>query len=359
MAQSILYYPTININNSEWLKSAIFYWDEVCSIVPYEGYTDISEDIEFLKGERVYRAIYPQDMLESEYAPEFINTVVGRMKPVFQSSNIRQERGVHIRREKVYDPSLYTLVHYKKFPSELFELLVKSGNISSDYEDGWVEMDTRFANVYMKTLAEYVALHDEKDVIISSDKISGIDAIYPRTWKSVNNIALELCLHQCLPTPADDVAFDDLLEFKRRRRDDLYELQRKIRELEFAISYSESRAEVKSRLIEFAGDWNHELNDADKLFRGDKINYVLRGMRTFISTSLEGRNLLQLAEELGVLTMCPSALGVSTGAFGVLAVGASNRNYKKKIKAEQKEKGFAYLIGANNERLLRNIEIVN
>ena len=35
-----------------------------------------------------------------------------------------------------------------------------------------------------------------------------------------------------------------------------------------------------------------------------------------------------------------------------------NRNYKKKIKSEQSDKGFAYLIKAREEHLLRNITMI-
>ena len=29
-----LYYPTIDILNEEWLKTAVLFWDEICTIVP-------------------------------------------------------------------------------------------------------------------------------------------------------------------------------------------------------------------------------------------------------------------------------------------------------------------------------------
>ena len=358
MSQSILYYPTININNDEWLKSAVFYWDEVCSIVPYVGYPDISDDILYLQDREVYRAIYPQDMLESDYASEFIKTVVKRMRPFFGALNEKSDRLVHIRREKIYNPSLYTLVHYKKFPSKLYELLVESGNLSTNHEAGWVEMDTRFANIYMKTLAEYAALYDEKDVIISSDKVAGIVAIYPRSWRNVNTLVLELTLHQCLPVPAENVSYEDLLNFKERRADDLYELRKKIRDLEFAISHSESSAEVKARIVGFVEDWNHELNNADRMFRGDRVNYRLKGMTSFIGATVESYGFLQLMEELGMFRMPHHMLGTAVGMSGLVALSASNRNYKKKIKSEQSDKGFAYLIKAREEHLLRNITMI-
>ena len=48
MAQTILYYPTIDIQDGAWLRNAILYWDEVSSIVPYEGYPDFSPEILFI-----------------------------------------------------------------------------------------------------------------------------------------------------------------------------------------------------------------------------------------------------------------------------------------------------------------------
>lgn len=61
MAQTILYYPTINIQDGAWLRNAILYWDEVPSIVPYEGYPDFSREILRLQELRVYTPVYPQD----------------------------------------------------------------------------------------------------------------------------------------------------------------------------------------------------------------------------------------------------------------------------------------------------------
>ena len=45
MAQTILYYPTINIQDGSWLRNAILYWDEVSSIVPDENYSDFFPEL--------------------------------------------------------------------------------------------------------------------------------------------------------------------------------------------------------------------------------------------------------------------------------------------------------------------------
>ena len=76
MAQTILYYPRINIHDGSWLRNAILYWDEVSSIVPYENYEDLSPELLYLQNLGVYRAIYPQDLFFSEYAEDFCNSIV-------------------------------------------------------------------------------------------------------------------------------------------------------------------------------------------------------------------------------------------------------------------------------------------
>lgn len=74
MAQTILYYPTINIQDGAWLRNAILYWDEVSSIVPYENYPDFSPELLYLKELGVYKAVYPQDLFYSEFAEDFCDS---------------------------------------------------------------------------------------------------------------------------------------------------------------------------------------------------------------------------------------------------------------------------------------------
>lgn len=62
MEQPILYYLTINIEDSAWLRSAILYWDEINSIVPYKEYCGLSPELLFLENAGQYRPIYPEEI---------------------------------------------------------------------------------------------------------------------------------------------------------------------------------------------------------------------------------------------------------------------------------------------------------
>lgn len=71
MAQTILYYPTINIQDGAWLRNAILYWDEVSSIVPHENYLDFSPELLYLQKSGVYKAVYPHDLFLSNLQMTF------------------------------------------------------------------------------------------------------------------------------------------------------------------------------------------------------------------------------------------------------------------------------------------------
>jgi len=72
MAQTILYYPTINIQDGTWLRNAILYWDEVSSIVPYENYPDFSPELLYLQELGVYKAVYPRNLFFSEFVKHVV-----------------------------------------------------------------------------------------------------------------------------------------------------------------------------------------------------------------------------------------------------------------------------------------------
>jgi hypothetical protein len=75
MAQTILYYPTIDIQDGKWLRNAVIYWDKVASIVPYDNYPNFSPEILYLQERELYEPIFPQNLFYSKYATDFVNAI--------------------------------------------------------------------------------------------------------------------------------------------------------------------------------------------------------------------------------------------------------------------------------------------
>ena len=126
MAQTILYYPTINIQDSAWLRNAILYWDEVSSIVPDEGYSDLSPELLYLQKLGVYKAVYPQDLFFSEFAEDFCDAIVKRISAYDHSRERAIRNGVQndrmmVHKRKIHAPALHELIHCRKLPPQILD----------------------------------------------------------------------------------------------------------------------------------------------------------------------------------------------------------------------------------------------
>ena len=177
MAQTILYYPTINIQDGSWLRNAILYWDEVSSIVPYENYPDFSPELLYLQELGVYKAVYPQELFSSEFAEDFCESIVKRIFAYDRSrtrttNNGIQNGRVRVHKNKIYAPALHELIHYRKLPPQLLDYFGDKRFINDYNTDGWMEIDSKVAQIYMRTLAEYSIKCSDKDIVLGTDTVT-------------------------------------------------------------------------------------------------------------------------------------------------------------------------------------------
>lgn len=354
MAQSILYYPQINIEDSVWLRNAALYWDEICSIVPYEGYADFSPEILYLRDRGQYKALYPQDIFVLGNPGEF-DSAVNRYFGVFlrgSSKRIKSDDWYL----RVHNPDIETLIHYNKIPERTRNLFLRNELVNMQ-EDGWFVMNREFASRYMRLLAEFAIKHCGQDMVLGTDEETRITEMYPRTHRKMDRVAVSLMLDKCLPIPAMDVGFEKILDFKEHRKDELLMLREKIQILEADISSCECVEEAKSLIMRFKESWERELILSEKMFNDDKISFVLGSLRSFIADAGGAAGLLQWAQESGVMNIPKTAMGVAVGASGLVGLGAYYINYKNRTRNNTGNNGFAYIVSANKEGLVRNSRV--
>ena len=361
MSESILYYPTINIQDGQWLRSAALYWDEVCSIVPYKGYKDISAELLYLQERGYYRPIYPQDVFILGNSHEFSNTVRHQFSHMLNGQAFLSiGTDATQKSKKFYNPDITCMIHYNKIPQEIIELFTYSNMVRVN-EDGWLEMNSDFADCYMRTLAEFIVSNDKNNMVLGSDNVNHIHEIYPKSFSGTTNEVISLTLEKCLPVPTSDVGFEELLDFKEEHRDELMSLQLKISELEQKISKAQSANEIKREIEIFKRGWELELVQTETMFKESKIQYTLGSLRSFVQDAGAVAGLMQLAENLGhniSTTIFTAAIGI----IGAIGLGDYNMNYRNGIRSKKNENGFAYIVSANEAGLLNksknSIEII-
>ncbi|MDR3093163.1 MAG: hypothetical protein LBU62_00785 [Bacteroidales bacterium] len=155
-----LYYPSIDIQNANWLKTAVLFWDSISTIVPesirepYQGYdTQYLADIGFLHPivvnpeNRSVMAI-EDDILELMFSPEFYQAIcTPRQNGYSRIYESKMSYGVKENLKKILGNRIYA----DKLSWELREQLHEFGHRFN--AEGVYHLDSEFAYMYMVALA--------------------------------------------------------------------------------------------------------------------------------------------------------------------------------------------------------------
>ena len=153
------------------------------------------------------------------------------------TNNGTQNSCVRLHKNKIYAPALHELIHYRKLPPQLLDYFGDRRYIHDYNTDGWMEIDSKIAQIYMRTLAEYSIKCSGKDIVLGTNTSTHSREIYnsSRNRADLQAQCCKINIENCLPQPSMDVSFEDILEFKNRRKDELNTFRAKIRELETNI----------------------------------------------------------------------------------------------------------------------------
>lgn len=348
MAQTILYYPTINIQDSSWLRNAILYWDEVSSIVPYENYPDFSPELLYLQELGIYKAIYPQELFASEFAEDFCDSIVKRISAYeARTTNDGTPKGrAWVHKNKIYAPALHELIHYRKLPPQLLDYFGDKRYIYDYNTDGWMEIDNKIAHIYMRTLAEYSIKCSSKDIVLGTDTSTHSREIYSHS-RNRADLQAQCCkinINNCFPQPSMDVSFEDVLEFKNKRKDELIAFRAKIRELETNIYNANSPEQIQHYETQFIEGWQQCSGDFYRVLKESRITFFLNGLVSLVATPFVGQLLSpHIGQEL------TSAIQAGTP---LLSIGIGYFDYKNKVSPVKSDGGFSYIIKANRDGII-------
>lgn len=351
MKRTVLYYPTISIPNGAWLRRALFYFDEVASIVPREITDDgeagpllipTSPEVEFLLGEGLFRAISPEELHmkagwreADRFGSEFLAAVdqMGYMaapdaKPV--------------------------KIHGGKLTGGILSALESKGLVDYEPEQPhwreWLLVEKNTARLYMAMLAQYLADLDQEHTVPGTDNDEDENIVY-RARAGDGFPCIETRFQRVIPTPREDVSLDDIITFKNKREAELLEYRGAVDELEAALSEAESNAEVKHALVKFEERQRKGLSDMTAAMADSGIATVLGSLKTLVKTT---KPALWGAAAAVVAHTAPAALV----AFGGLAAGGAveasaylvdRRNEKR---ANERKFAFAYVHQAKGEHIL-------
>lgn len=300
MLGTALYYPHIDIRDAHWLRSAVLFWDEIQTIAPtsiqnpyheddtkiceQEGYLgplrcDLHQDVLEALGKRVLKL-----MEEPEWARSISR---GRSGGPSQDALMHADKlGSEIR----WQMEDMMGIHPDKMPSELRTLFIQFGGLEllsvgklppnfrrmmKDFdfyrihpeklahelrdlhrrrhihdESDWIVVDGRFAEIYMSALAALLAREVEVSPLTNEESSSGvnlrclIEHVTASGPTAARGALVSVVMEGLRVNP--ETPIQQLLAFRRRRRDQLAELSGKFDVLKRSIEKSADGREIES-----------------------------------------------------------------------------------------------------------------
>lgn len=248
MFESALYYPTIDIHNERWLKSAVLFWDRIETIVPE------SEDHPYRR--RSTRVLHENEILFAHKVNPFSDEVRGIEEDVIQfmdtpegkksfikpwgvsavsMANRRylteEERAYNDDRRRAYltdkMSGIYRdfYIHVEKLPMMLRERL--AGHVN---EDGYVWASRGFMSFYMTLLANRICQNNRLALLtdrVNQNNLSNkilIEGLAPaglraREQKMKRGMMYQIIMDDIKIAP--NTRMETIVQYKKDRRHEL------------------------------------------------------------------------------------------------------------------------------------------
>ena len=287
MEKTILYYPTIKIEDGMWLRNALLYWDNVASIVPNEEYEEQNSiEVEYLKSAGIYKPVYPQELLDNLRAND---AFCKQIKSYIRTYNLIKNNKYDIKQ-----PVPTMMISRSKMNADLYEHMLKNEIAIEANGEEWLAMDKRFARRYMSILARYLSsLHE--DMEIGTDIESVFLNPYAHSFSSAKcsyqdveeKMYLDMVLQNVLPVPNMDVSLQDVIDFKMEHQDKLRCFRRRLEKFQFDLQLCKNTEQISTRVCMFQREIDEDLQEIEELMKSRKIFQRRSAFRTCFSCALD------------------------------------------------------------------------
>lgn len=285
---TILYYPTIKIKDGAWLRNALLYWDKVSSIVPGSNFNEVNSiEVEYLWDAGLYEPTYPFDLQSNdELCKEFCKQVRKNLKRHRNYTKDSRYSQIHIDKLKMLDDNM---VHIDKTPSRILDYLLEEGIAKRNCDGPWINMNEHDSNIYMATLARYLA-KTHGNVEIGTDNREKF--LYPyvpkRSKKEIDKqIYLNIAMNDILPVPNSNISIEDIIDFKIQYKDSFKCFKHRIDEFQWSLSTCERVEDLQDRIHILQREIERDLQEIEELMSSNGIRKTKKALRTLVPIGLE------------------------------------------------------------------------
>lgn len=241
-------------------------------------------------------------------------------------------------------------IHRNKTTDSIFDLLQDQGLALQNDNDEWLMFEEKTAMLYMSLLAKYLADIDGDQTSIGTDLVNYEKLNFKRVNEGVGFPVVSLNLNKVLPSPRANVPLEKIIDFKRRRGDNLRHFKRMLSEFQVRIANTESQAEFKEIAINFKETLTNGLNDLTAVISESRIETAYKNLKSLISiksptTWLTAGAALNARYNLANIPLNWEAFSI--GAMGAIEIAGCYIEARNRERARLRESPFSYLYHAN------------
>ncbi|KAA6329283.1 hypothetical protein EZS27_021894 [termite gut metagenome] len=299
-----LFYPTIDIKNENWLKTAILFWDEISTIVPVSIDDPYQEHAtQYLRDEGILKPIRVNP--EQDYIEELTTETLNYLNSTegFQLLTQGKNKSMTIHRDKLpRDVSRIFDIYPEKLPAEIRYMLRHTMT-----ENGSFRVDGSFAYFYMTLLANKICEHyfiapltdnsltsnfsdlvrlDNQIAIIGHDRH---DYDRSRHRERYIDLAQGLLINMAIESISisEPTTLDNVVKFKRKHQDELGLFRMNIENLTKDIPKDATLVQIRQKVEDvYVNQFKPGYNALQKSLKGAGIKWATDNLMkvSFFST---------------------------------------------------------------------------
>lgn len=348
-----LYYPSIDINDEEWLKSAVLFWDEIDTIVPisikdpYKNYCT-----QYLESEGIIKPILINS--SSKYVEGIISDF---------SKFVNSNAGIQLLNDSISDTKCLNfmvqkaVLHEDKLSVRLINEIQKIGRFEFD-ERGFYHLNPQFVSLYMTLLANRIS-EDKSLALVTNNSLniqlaetirydndvsSTFLTKYAREWSSPN-----ITLKQGLMTNfvidniriSETTPLADIITFRQHHRDELAKFRINLAKLVDSVDTANSFEALHQNIHTiYTDEFTPAYNDLKKALKSSRIKWVFDNLSKLCIFSMS-----TTAVPVMLGASMPQAVFLGAGVSAVSSAIAYNIEKSEKLRKNP----YSYLLKVNKE----------
>lgn len=341
---SALYYPSIDISDESWLKSAVLFWDKINTIVP------AAVKNPYNNSSSLY--LYDEGILN----PIIVNPDSFYVKKasfdVLKYVNTDDFADMCNFPRSMYRDMRLSRIHPQKLHYILADELERYVNLHTD-NDGFYNIDSEFVELYMTLLAN--AVSEDKSLAVVSNSRASNQLIQTAKFDSGNKVEVKFDMYsddsikQGILTNyvidnimvSESTSLNDILDFRKHHKDELARFRTNLSELVEPIkdvpSFEALQESIKTK---YNDEFIPAYHDLQKALNSSRIQWFFDRMAKLCVFSLS-------------TSAIPFVLGMDVPQAIMLGLGVSVASsmvaYNVEKENKLRENPYTYLLRVNRE----------